>query len=85
MAAENQSGTRALRSRLIGVSLGFPRCTVVVHARATRRSRDAILRAAIADAMRACHGNVTEAARRLGVARTTVYRALRDVRGTTSR
>ncbi len=41
------------------------------------RSRDDILRDAVHEAMRACDGNVAEAARRLGVARSTVYRALR--------
>jgi transcriptional regulator of acetoin/glycerol metabolism len=42
------------------------------------RSRDDVLRDAVRDAMRASHGNVTEAARRLGVARSTIYRALRE-------
>ncbi len=44
------------------------------------RTRDAILHGAVDDAMRACHGNVTEAARRLGVARSTIYRAIRESR-----
>ena len=42
------------------------------------RSRDDIPRDAVREAMRASGGNVAEAARQLGVARTTVYRALRD-------
>ena len=42
------------------------------------RSRDEMLRDAVREAMRACDGNIAEAARRLGVARSTVYRALRD-------
>jgi len=40
-------------------------------------TRDAILKTAVDDALRACDGNVSEAARRLGVARTTVYRMMR--------
>ena len=42
------------------------------------RSREEILREAVRDAMLACGGNIADAARRLGVARSTVYRALRD-------
>ncbi len=45
------------------------------------RSRDDILRDAVRDAMRASGGNIAEAARRLGVARSTLYRALRDDSG----
>ncbi len=41
------------------------------------RSRESILRDAVHEAMRVCGGNVAEAARRLRVARSTVYRALR--------
>ena len=36
---------------------------------------------AVGGAMRACQDNVTEAARRLGVARSTVYRVLRGRKG----
>jgi transcriptional regulator with PAS, ATPase and Fis domain len=43
---------------------------------ATTATREAILRRAVADAVRDAGGNVSEAARRLGVARSTVYRAL---------
>ena len=41
------------------------------------RTRVAILEQAIQEALRASAGNVSEAARRLGIARSTVYRALR--------
>jgi transcriptional regulator of acetoin/glycerol metabolism len=41
------------------------------------RSRDEILREAAAEALRAAGGNVSAAARRLGVARDTLYRLLR--------
>lgn len=40
------------------------------------RTRDAIFRDAVAETVRACRGNLSEAARRLGVARSTLYRAL---------
>lgn len=43
------------------------------------RTRVAIINEAILDALRDSAGNVSEAARRLGVARTTVYRVLRGV------
>jgi transcriptional regulator with PAS, ATPase and Fis domain len=39
------------------------------------RTRDAIVRDEYAATLRACSGNVSEAARRLGVARSTLYRA----------
>jgi transcriptional regulator of acetoin/glycerol metabolism len=41
------------------------------------RTRVAILEQAIQEALRASDGNVSEAARRLGIARSTVYRAIR--------
>ncbi len=41
------------------------------------RTRVAILEQAIQEALRASAGNVSEAARRLGIARSTVYRAIR--------
>ncbi len=42
------------------------------------RTRVAILEQAIQEALRASAGNVSEAARRLGIARSTVYRAIRS-------
>ena len=44
------------------------------------RTRVAILEQAIQEALRASAGNVSEAARRLGIARSTVYRAMRGRR-----
>jgi transcriptional regulator of acetoin/glycerol metabolism len=44
---------------------------------ASARTREQILRDAFAEAVRACDGNLSEAARRLGVARSTLYRTLR--------
>jgi sigma-54 dependent transcriptional regulator, acetoin dehydrogenase operon transcriptional activator AcoR len=41
------------------------------------RTRDELLRDEYAATLRACDGNVTEAARRLGVARSTLYRTLK--------
>jgi sigma-54 dependent transcriptional regulator, acetoin dehydrogenase operon transcriptional activator AcoR len=41
------------------------------------RTRDELLRDEYAATIRACGGNVTEAARRLGVARSTLYRTLK--------
>jgi transcriptional regulator of acetoin/glycerol metabolism len=41
------------------------------------RTKDEVLRAEYAATLRACSGNVTEAARRLGVARSTLYRTLK--------
>jgi transcriptional regulator of acetoin/glycerol metabolism len=41
------------------------------------RTRDEVLRDEYAATIRACDGNVAEAARRLGVARSTLYRALK--------
>ncbi len=40
------------------------------------KTREALLREAVVGTVRACRGNLSEAARRLGVARSTVYRAL---------
>jgi transcriptional regulator of acetoin/glycerol metabolism len=40
------------------------------------KTRDEILRAAIETTLRSCSGNVSEAARRLGVGRGTIYRSL---------
>ncbi len=44
---------------------------------AGERTRDEVLRDEYAATIRACDGNVAEAARRLGVARSTLYRALK--------
>ncbi len=44
------------------------------------RTRVSIINEAIMDAVRASAGNVSEAARRLGIARSTVYRVLRSMR-----
>ncbi len=41
-----------------------------------RRTRDEILRSAAADTLRAAGGNFSEAARRLGIARSTLYRMM---------
>jgi sigma-54 dependent transcriptional regulator, acetoin dehydrogenase operon transcriptional activator AcoR len=41
------------------------------------RTKDEVLRDEYAATLRACSGNVTEAARRLGVARSTLYRTLK--------
>jgi transcriptional regulator of acetoin/glycerol metabolism len=41
------------------------------------RTRDQVVRDAAEEAVRACSGNLSEAARRLGVARSTLYRSLR--------
>jgi transcriptional regulator of acetoin/glycerol metabolism len=41
------------------------------------RTKDEILRDEYASALRACSGNVSEAARRLGIARSTLYRTLK--------
>jgi sigma-54 dependent transcriptional regulator, acetoin dehydrogenase operon transcriptional activator AcoR len=41
------------------------------------RTKDEVVRAEYAATLRACSGNVTEAARRLGVARSTLYRTLK--------
>jgi len=41
------------------------------------RTKDEVLRDEYAATIRACSGNVTEAARRLGVARSTLYRTLK--------
>jgi transcriptional regulator of acetoin/glycerol metabolism len=42
-------------------------------------TRKGIVREAIESTLRACAGNVSEAARRLGVGRGTIYRALKDL------
>jgi transcriptional regulator of acetoin/glycerol metabolism len=44
---------------------------------APARRRDELLRDAASDAMRAANGNISEAARNLGVSRSTLYRLLR--------
>jgi transcriptional regulator of acetoin/glycerol metabolism len=44
------------------------------------KTRDEIMRAAIETTLRSCSGNVSEAARRLGVGRGTIYRAIRTHR-----
>jgi transcriptional regulator of acetoin/glycerol metabolism len=49
-----------------------------VRARAEPTTRREIVRDAIDAALGACAGNVSEAARRLGVGRGTIYRAVRD-------
>jgi transcriptional regulator of acetoin/glycerol metabolism len=41
------------------------------------RTREQILRDAVGETVAACEGNLSEAARRLGVARSTLYRSLR--------
>ena len=46
----------------------------------TSSTRDQILRDAIETTLQACSGNVSEAARRLGVGRGTIYRAMRGKR-----
>jgi sigma-54 dependent transcriptional regulator, acetoin dehydrogenase operon transcriptional activator AcoR len=46
-------------------------------ASASAKTRDELMRDAVRDAVRACNGNLSEAARRLGIARSTVYRAMR--------
>ncbi len=48
---------------------------------AESKTRDHIVRQAVESALRSCDGNVTGAARSLGVSRGTVYRALRDRKG----
>jgi transcriptional regulator of acetoin/glycerol metabolism len=55
----------------------FPAPLVGGPARPAPQSRDTILQEAAEDAVRAAGGNVSAAARRLGVARDTVYRMLR--------
>jgi transcriptional regulator of acetoin/glycerol metabolism len=42
------------------------------------RTRDQVVRDAVEETVRACAGNLSEAARRLGVARSTLYRSLRS-------
>jgi transcriptional regulator of acetoin/glycerol metabolism len=42
------------------------------------RTRDEVLRAAVDEAVRAAGGNLSEAARRLHIARSTLYRLMRD-------
>jgi transcriptional regulator of acetoin/glycerol metabolism len=59
----------------------FPRVLVGASAGSPRRepkTRREIVGDAVADAVRASDGNVSEAARRLGVARSTLYRTLRQ-------
>ena len=41
------------------------------------KTRERIVRDAIAETITACEGNLSEAARRLGVARSTLYRSRR--------
>ncbi|APR86066.1 Response regulator of zinc sigma-54-dependent two-component system [Minicystis rosea] len=48
----------------------------VAHDSGMARTRDAILRDAVAEALRETGGNLSEAARRLGVARSTLYRMM---------
>ncbi len=55
----------------------LPAVLVPTQPKPAPQTRDGILQHAIEDALRACGGNVSEAARRLGVGRGTVYRALR--------
>ena len=59
------------------VGLSAPRKDEGVPPVAEARTRVAILDQAIQEALRASDGNVSEAARRLGIARSTVYRAIR--------
>jgi transcriptional regulator with PAS, ATPase and Fis domain len=42
------------------------------------RTREQVVREAVEETVRACAGNLSEAARRLGVARSTLYRSLRS-------
>ena len=60
----------------------FPKPLVSQRPRASEppRTREQILKLAIDTALRACDGNVSEAARQLGVGRGTIYRALRGDR-----
>ncbi|MGZ3475189.1 MAG: sigma-54-dependent Fis family transcriptional regulator [Polyangiales bacterium] len=56
----------------------LPRPLSVGPPKSAPTTRKGILRDAIDAALRACEGNVSEAARRLGVGRGTIYRALKD-------
>lgn len=80
---------RELRSALVRLTLADP--SRVIGADAVRAPDDAVtdlaaphsLRALLTERVRRVHGeldgNVTEAARQLGVSRNTVYRALRSL------
>jgi transcriptional regulator with PAS, ATPase and Fis domain len=70
--------TRACFPRVLVARPGGGRSAVGPGAPLSARSRDDVLRDAVREAMRASQGNVTEAARRLGVARSTIYRSLRE-------
>jgi transcriptional regulator of acetoin/glycerol metabolism len=70
--------TRACFPRVLVARHGGGRGAVGPGAPLSARSRDDLLRDAVREAMRASQGNVTEAARRLGVARSTIYRSLRE-------
>ena len=55
----------------------LPTVLVTLQSKLTPQTRDGILQQAIDEALRATGGNVSEAARRLGVGRGTIYRAMR--------
>jgi transcriptional regulator of acetoin/glycerol metabolism len=48
-----------------------------VGATGDAKTRQQIVRDAVSDTVSACAGNLSEAARRLGVARSTLYRSLK--------
>jgi len=56
----------------------FPRPLVAPSSRGRSTTRKGIVREAIKATLAACAGNVSEAARRLGASRNTIYRALED-------
>ena len=69
-AAALAEGRLILREDFPAILLGRTR-----HAGA--RTRDELMLDAVHEAVRQCNGNLSEAARRLGVARSTVYRAIK--------
>ncbi|HET7863172.1 MAG TPA: sigma-54 dependent transcriptional regulator [Burkholderiaceae bacterium] len=64
------------RLEVADFQLGAPAATPAPRAEATSQRLDEVERSAVAEALRAAQGNLSEAARRLGVSRAALYRRL---------
>ncbi|MDR3370937.1 sigma-54-dependent Fis family transcriptional regulator [Rhodoferax sp.] len=73
---ESQINWKHLPEDLVEELTKIPKIVPLEAVRAVPQNLDDLSRTAIKQAMESCHGNISEAARRLGISRQTLYRKL---------
>jgi transcriptional regulator of acetoin/glycerol metabolism len=73
---EDQINWKHLPDDLVEELTAIPTQTPVPIAHAAPQNLEELSRSAIKQALEHCHGNISEAARRLGISRQTLYRKL---------